>query len=73
LAEAECQDDYRCSARILSALGGINVPASLAFFKAHGGCCDCEVLMNMAEPLLLGPDRIEAVGPVVATDRPSRE
>jgi hypothetical protein len=28
-------------------MGDIDIPASLEFFKAHGGCCDCEILMNV--------------------------
>ena len=70
LAEAECQDDYRYSERILGAMGGISIPASLAFFNNHFGCCDCEVLGNMAEPLLLSSPAVEGDGPVDATDLP---
>jgi hypothetical protein len=44
-----CQKDHRFSRRILRAMGGIDVAASIAFFKEHGGlCCDCEVVMNVA-------------------------
>jgi hypothetical protein len=28
-------------------MGGINVEASLAYFKDHGGYCDCEILLNV--------------------------
>jgi hypothetical protein len=68
LAEAECQDDYRCSERILGAMGGINIPASLAFFNTDFGCCDCEVLCNLGEPLLLSSPDSEVDDPVDATD-----
>jgi len=67
---ATCQDDYRYSERILGAMGGISIPASLAYFDTHGGCCDCEVLCNMGEPLLPSSPDIEAEDPVHATDLP---
>lgn len=32
---------------ILTAMGDIDVPASLAYFKERGGYCDCEILFNV--------------------------
>ena len=33
---------------IMQKMGGIDIPASMAFFEEHGGCCcDCEILMNV--------------------------
>jgi hypothetical protein len=29
---------------------GMDIEASLAFFAARGGSCDCEVMLNIAEP-----------------------
>ncbi len=47
LARWGCQHDHRISRRILEAMGGIDVAASLAFFEEHGGYSDCEVAMNV--------------------------
>ena len=33
---------------LLSEMGDIDIPASLAFFDAAGGHCDCEILFNVA-------------------------
>jgi hypothetical protein len=38
-----CEHDHRFATKIMSEMGGIDIPASLAFFRKHGGCCDCEV------------------------------
>ena len=46
-----CQKDFRGSKKVLTAMGGVDVPASLAFFQAQGARCDCEVVKKvMAEP-----------------------
>jgi hypothetical protein len=39
--------------RLLYNAGGVDVDASLAFFEARGGDCDCEILRS------IGPDEIE--------------
>jgi hypothetical protein len=44
-----CFNDHRFSRRILAGMG-LHEPAilaSLAYFRDHGGYCDCEVLMNV--------------------------
>jgi len=33
---------------ILTAMGDIDVVASLAYFEENGGHCDCEILFNVA-------------------------
>lgn len=37
------------SSAILQTMGGFDVEKSLEFFRQHGGYCDCEVLMNVAQ------------------------
>lgn len=37
----------RLSVRLLRSMDGIDVEKSLAFFRANGGYCDCEVLLNV--------------------------
>lgn len=38
---------FRLSERLLRGMDGIDVAKSLAYFKANGGYCDCEVLANI--------------------------
>lgn len=33
---------------ILQSMGGIDVAASLEYFRINGGYCDCEIRMNIA-------------------------
>jgi hypothetical protein len=42
--------DQSLSEEVLRAMGATDeeVEASLAYFSAHGGHCDCEVLFNVA-------------------------
>ena len=47
ITHSHCQSNLRFSRTILTQMGGIDVRASLAFFREHGGYCDCEVLMNV--------------------------
>ena len=54
-----CSNDLFVAARVLRSMasidrqievpsdGTIDIPASLEFFRNHGGHCDCEVLMNV--------------------------
>lgn len=42
-----CKHDFSHAKRIMNKMGGIDVPASLAFFKQHGGYCDDEILLNV--------------------------
>jgi hypothetical protein len=32
---------------VMRDMGGIDIAASLEFFQAHGGHCDCEILYNV--------------------------
>ena len=36
---------------VMRKMGGVNIEASLAYFEDHGGYCDCEILLNVHEPL----------------------
>jgi len=56
LGETGCLNDLRYSRRILKTMKQIDVAVSIAFFKDHGGCCDCEVVMNVAKepPIFIG-------------------
>jgi hypothetical protein len=38
---------HRYAKQVMAEMGGIDVNATLEFFKSHGGCCDCEVLFNV--------------------------
>lgn len=40
-------ENPRCAERIMAAMGGIDIPASVAFFRSRGGFCDCEILLNI--------------------------
>ena len=36
-------------------MDGIDVSESLAYFRLHGGYCDCEILLNVADRDCAGP------------------
>jgi hypothetical protein len=38
---------HRYAKEIMQDMGGVDVAASLEYFKAHGGYCDCEILLNV--------------------------
>jgi hypothetical protein len=38
---------YRHAKEIMANMGDVDVEASLKFFKANGGYCDCEILLNV--------------------------
>ena len=40
-------DAHRLAKRTMAAMGDVDVPGSIAYFEAHGGHCDCEILMNV--------------------------
>jgi Protein of unknown function (DUF2695) len=40
-------DVHRYAKEIMRDMGGIDIAASLEFFMAHGGHCDCEILLNV--------------------------
>jgi hypothetical protein len=42
-------EDYPLSRRILADIGlsSAEIEASLSYFVEHGGCCDCEVVLNV--------------------------
>jgi hypothetical protein len=41
-------NDKTLAAKILRAMG-MDVDESLAYFEAHGGYCDCEILFNVQQ------------------------
>jgi hypothetical protein len=38
---------YHCAKQVMTAMGNIDIPASIDFFENHGGNCDCEILLNI--------------------------
>jgi len=40
--------DKALAEAILTAMGDIDVVASLTYFEEHGGHCNCEILFNIA-------------------------
>ena len=44
--DPRCRHDHRHAKAALSVLG-FDVESSLAFFKEHGGFCDCEIMLNI--------------------------
>lgn len=40
---------HRQAKRVMTEMGEIDIPGSLAYFEAHGGYCDCEILMNLTD------------------------
>ena len=56
-----CGDDgsdgskHRYAEAVLAELGGIDIAGTLAFFRQHGGYCDCEILFNVDRPDLDDP------------------
>jgi Protein of unknown function (DUF2695) len=43
-----CHHDHRHAERIMTSMGGIDIPASTSYFASRGGFCDCEILLNVA-------------------------
>ncbi len=46
----------RYAAQALTEMGGLDVQDSLRYFTAHGGHCDCEIIMNVWLPWLEGDE-----------------
>jgi uncharacterized protein DUF2695 len=42
-----CDHSYRNAERIMAEMGDIDIPATLEYFRDHGGYCDCEIGMNV--------------------------
>jgi Protein of unknown function (DUF2695) len=42
-----CYSDHRYARQLLP-MFGVDVEGSIEFFNEKGGCCDCEILLNMA-------------------------
>ena len=39
-------EKQRHAKRIMTDMGDVDIPASIEYLEAHGGYCDCEILMN---------------------------
>jgi hypothetical protein len=44
---AGCKHGFDHARRIMDAMGAINIPESLSYFRQHGGFCDIEILLNV--------------------------
>lgn len=44
---------HQLAKRTMAAMGDVDVPGSIEYFEAHGGYCDCEILMNV-DPTIHG-------------------
>jgi hypothetical protein len=50
-----CGDDgsggskYMYAEAVMAELGEIDIAGTLAFFRQHGGGCDCEILFNVED------------------------
>jgi hypothetical protein len=42
-------EDKTFAEKILKDIGNIDIAETFALFEQHGGYCDCEILMNVAE------------------------
>ena len=38
---------YRYAKAVMTKMGNIDIAGTLAFFREHGGYCDCEILFNV--------------------------
>jgi hypothetical protein len=45
-----CQHDLRLARHTLETMGGVDVEASLSWFRTQGGYCDCEAGLNVIAP-----------------------
>ena len=67
-----CDDDggdgskHRHAEAVLAELGGVDIAGTLAFFRQHGGYCDCEILFNVDRPDLDDPPGSAGVTPAAA-------
>jgi len=55
-----CGPKHRYAEAVLIELGGIDIDGTLAFFREHGGHCDCEILFNV------DPDQDDGAAPAAA-------
>jgi hypothetical protein len=38
---------HRCAKQAMAEMGNIDIEGTLAFFREHGGHCDCEIMFNV--------------------------
>ena len=43
---------HRLAKRVMTEMGNVDIPESIAYFQNHGGYCDCEILMNVDRRVL---------------------
>jgi hypothetical protein len=43
----DCHHSYQHAVEIMNAMGGVDIEATLAYCRDHGGFCDCEILFNV--------------------------
>jgi hypothetical protein len=41
------EPSHRHARAVMQRMGGVDVRKSLAFFRANGGWCDCEIIFNV--------------------------
>ena len=46
----DCDGTLSKATVALRDMGGVDVKASLAHFRTHHGCCDCEIIFNILFP-----------------------
>jgi hypothetical protein len=42
---------HRHARLVMCEMGNIDIESSLAFFREHGGHCDCEIMFNIDAPI----------------------
>lgn len=47
--EWECDGSNARARAILQKMGGLDVDGTVAYFREHGGFCDCEIVFNVGE------------------------
>jgi hypothetical protein len=52
LSQCKGGTDKSHATAILKMMPGIDIEGSLDYFEAHGGYCDCEILLNVALPYI---------------------
>jgi hypothetical protein len=58
---------HRHAKHVMAQMGGVDIPASLAYFGEHGGHCDCEILWNVdpeggRKPMMTNNDWMDGRG-----------
>jgi hypothetical protein len=51
----------RQATKVLRDMGGIDIDASLEYFREHGGYCDCEIFCNVDPGFWAGPPETDTL------------